>query len=99
MNLGVERISQESQLEQKDVYKNQLQGNKKFQLFKNAIYLLSGDLVMAKSVKVVNKVVNMEKNAAVGQEENFATTALTSTSTSLSSAYSSILQATSLHLI
>ena len=95
MNLGVERISQESQLEQKDVYKNQLQGNKKYQLFKNAIYLLSGDLVMAKSVKVVN----MEKNAAVGQEENFATTALTSTSTSLSSAYSSILQATSLYLI
>ena len=60
---------------------------------------ISGDLMMAKSVKVVNKVVNMEKNAAVGQEENFATTALTSTSTSLSSAYSSILQATSLHLI
>merc|ERR1712004_105752 len=27
---GVERISQESQLEQKDVYKNQLQGNKKW---------------------------------------------------------------------
>ena len=91
----MERISQESQLEQKDVYKNQLQGNKKFQLFKNAIYLLSGDLVMAKSVKVDN----MEKNAAVGKKKNFATTALTSTSTSLSSAYSSILQATSLHLI
>ena len=91
----MERISQESQLEQKDVYKNQLQGNKKFQLFKNAIYLLSGDLVMAKSVKVVN----MEKNEAVGKKENFATTALTSTSTSLSSAYSSILQATSLYLI
>jgi len=32
---GVERISQESQLEQKDVCKNQLQGNKKKQLFKN----------------------------------------------------------------
>ena len=58
---------------------------------------ISGDLMMAKCVKVVNY--NMEKNAAVGQEENFATTALTSTSTSLSSAYSSILQATSLHLI
>jgi len=26
---GVERISQESQLEQKDVYKNQLQGKRK----------------------------------------------------------------------
>jgi len=25
---GVKRISQESQLEQKDVYKNQMQGNK-----------------------------------------------------------------------
>ena len=50
---------------------------------------------MAKSVKVVN----MEKNEAVGQKENFATTALTSTSTSLFSAYSSILQTTSLHLI
>jgi len=53
--------------------------------------------MMAKSVKVVNN--NMERNEAVGQEENFATTALTSTSTLLSSAYSSILQATSLHLI
>ena len=39
VNLGVERISQESQLEQKDVYKNQLQGNKKKQLFKNAEHL------------------------------------------------------------
>jgi len=53
--------------------------------------------MMAKSVKVVDN--NMEKNAAVGQKENFVTTTLTSTSTSLSSAYSSILQATSLHLI
>ena len=53
--------------------------------------------MMAKSVKVVDN--NMERNEAVGQEENFATTALTSTSTSLSTSYSSILQANSLHLI
>jgi len=37
---GVERISQESQqLEQKDVYKNQLQENKKWLLFKSTEYL------------------------------------------------------------